>query len=402
MTSKADKKDRPGASDLPAIMAGVIATLISYAGPLVIIFQASEGLPAATVASWIWAISIGSGVLGIFLSLRSRVPVVIAWSAPGSALLIPILGVTNFSLAVGAYILANAIILLIGLTGMFDRVLRYLPGSVTAAMLAGILFRFVLELAGALPEAPLLVLSMIAVFAAVRALDPRYAVVAVLGTGCAVAALGGMFTGSVPQIALVTPVLTIPSFELQALVSISVPLAVVALTGQFLPGFAVLEAAGYREPSPRSILSWCSGASMLLAPFGCHGLNLAALTAAICTGPEAHADPSRRWIAGVSGGVAYVLLGSFAGTVVGLFALLPSALVAALAGLALFPITTSSLANALRPDGSQDAALLTFALSVSGITILGLGSAFLGLVAGIAVHALRLVLARRPTAPSPS
>jgi len=402
MEAGPNQQDRSIASDLPAIMAGIVATLISYAGPLVIIFQASDGLPTATVASWIWAISIGSGVLGIFLSLRFRVPVVIAWSAPGSALLIPILGVTDFSLAVGAYILANAIILVIGLTGMFDRVLRYLPGSVTAAMLAGILFRFVLELAGVLPEAPVLVLSMIVVFVAVRALDPRYAVVAVLATGCAVAALSGMLAGTVPQVALVTPVFTMPTFELQALISISIPLAVVALTGQFLPGFAVLEAAGYHEPAPRSVLSWCSGASILLAPFGCHGLNLAALTAAICTGPEAHADPSRRWIAGISGGVAYIVLGSFAGTVVALFALLPAPLVAALAGLALFPITASSLANALRPDGSQDAALLTFAVSVSGITILGLGSAFLGLVAGIAVHAIKVALTRKSKTESKS
>lgn len=388
---KADGGVAP-ASDLPAVMAGLIATLISYAGPLVIIFQASEGLSSALVASWIWAISIGSGVLGILLSLRSRVPVVIAWSAPGSALLIPILGITDFAVAVGAYIVANALILAIGLTGMFDRVLRYLPGSVTAAMLAGILFRFVLDLAGTLPQEPLLVLSMIAVFVAVRARDPRYAVVAVLFVGCILTAFGGMFEGSMPGIELVAPVLTVPEFELQAVASISIPLAVVALTGQFLPGFAVLEAAGYREPAPRSVLSWCAAGSIALAPFGCHGLNLAALTAAICTGPEAHADPSRRWIAGVSGGVAYLLLGSFAGTVVALFALLPPALVAALAGLALFPITAASLANALRPDGSQDAALLTFGISVSGITVFGLGSAFLGLAAGIMVHGLRTVV----------
>ncbi|WP_448537940.1 benzoate/H(+) symporter BenE family transporter [Sphingobium yanoikuyae] len=381
---------------IPAIIAGIIATTISYAGPLVIIFQAAQGLEPALVASWIWAISIGSGLLGILLSWRWRVPIVIAWSAPGSALLVTMLPQTDFATAIGAYIVGNLAVLLVGLSGAFDRLMQRLPAAITAAMLAGILFRFVIDMIGAVPSAPLMLIAMIAAFFAGRVLAPRYAVVAVLVTGVAITALSGGLSGSIGTPHFTMPVWTTPRFDWAATASIAVPLAVVALTGQFLPGIAVLRAAGYDQPAARPIVSTSAIASIALAPFGCHGLNLAAFTAAICLGPDAHPDPARRYMAGIAGGVTYLVFGAFAATVLALFATLPKTLIAALAGLALFPVVANSLSTALRAERGRDAALVTFAVSASGMTLAGLGSAFWGLIFGLAVHLLQSLVAKRP------
>ncbi|WP_313333889.1 benzoate/H(+) symporter BenE family transporter [Sphingobium yanoikuyae] len=381
---------------IPAIIAGIIATTISYAGPLVIIFQAAQGLEPALVASWIWAISIGSGLLGIALSWRWRVPIVIAWSAPGSALLVTMLPQTDFATAIGAYIVANLAVLLVGLSGTFDRLMQRLPAAITAAMLAGILFRFVIDMIGAVPSAPMMLIAMIAAFFAGRVLAPRYAVVSVLVTGVAITALSGGLSGSIGMPHLTMPVWTTPRFDWAATASIAVPLAVVALTGQFLPGIAILRAAGYDQPAARPIVSTSAIASIALAPFGCHGLNLAAFTAAICLGPDAHPDPARRYMAGIAGGVTYLVFGAFAATVLALFATLPKTLIAALAGLALFPVVANSLSTALRAERGRDAALVTFAVSASGMTLAGLGSAFWGLIFGLAVHLLQSLIAKRP------
>lgn len=376
-----------------AVLAGVLATVISFAGPLVIIFQAAATLGPARTESWIWAIAIGSGVLGVVLSLRYRVPVVIAWSAPGSALLVTLLPGVDFGVAIGAYIAANLIVLCVGISGAFDLVVSRLPPAITAAMLAGILFRFVVGMANAIGTAPMLALAMIAVFFVVRLWSPRYALVAVVVCGVAVAAGSGLIsTAGWPALSLTTPVWTTPRFEWKAVASIAVPLAVVALSGQFLPGFAVLRTAGYDRPASRPVIVSSALTSIVLAPFGCHGLNLAALTAAICLGPEANEDPAKRYVAGVSGGIAYLVLGSFAGAVVAAFALLPPALIAVLAGLALFPVVGTSLAQAMEPTGSRDAALVTFGVTASGLTIFGLGAAFWGLLLGLAIHALPRLL----------
>lgn len=381
---------------VPAIIAGIIATTISYAGPLVIIFQAAQGLEPALVASWIWAISIGSGLLGVMLSWRWRVPIVIAWSAPGSALLVTMLPQTDFATAIGAYIVANLAVLLIGLSGAFDRLMHRLPAAITAAMLAGILFRFVIDMISAMPSAPLMLIAMMAAFFAGRVLAPRYAVIAVLVTGVVITALAGGLSEPIGTPHLTMPVWTTPRFGWAATASIAVPLAVVALTGQFLPGIAVLRAAGYDHPAARPIVSMSAIASIALAPFGCHGLNLAAFTAAICLGPDAHPDPARRYMAGIAGGVTYLVFGAFAATVLALFATLPKTLIAALAGLALFPVVASSLSTALRAEQGRDAALVTFAVSASGMTLAGLGSAFWGLIFGLAIHLLQSAIAKRP------
>ncbi|MCE1117902.1 MULTISPECIES: benzoate/H(+) symporter BenE family transporter [Pseudomonas] len=380
---------------LSAVVAGCIATLISYAGPLVIIFHAAEaaGLSHGQLSSWVWAVSMGSALLGGLLSLRYRVPVVIAWSIPGSALLVSALPHIGLEQAIGAYLVANTVLLLIGISGAFDRLIARLPGSIAAGMQAGILFSFGIEVFRALPVQPVLVLAMFVAYVLMRRVQPRYAVATVLAVGALVTVASGEFRGSELVLALATPQWTTPQFSLAATFSLALPLVLVALTGQFMPGMAVLRNAGYRtEASP--LISASALGGLLLAPFGCHGLNLAAVTASLCTGREAHEDPRRRYVAAVAGSALYLLLGIAGATLMSLFAAFPAALIAALAGLALYGAISEALARSLAEPGERDAGLFTFLVTASGVTFLGLSAAFWGLLFGLLAHAL--VHLRRP------
>ena len=380
---------------LSAAVAGFIATVISYAGPLVIIFQAADAahLSRELLSSWVWAISIGSALLGIGLSLRYRVPIIIAWSAPGSALLVALLPGISMNEAVGAYLLSSLIIFLVGISGAFDRVISKLPGAIAAAMLAGILLRFGTGLFVSLQGQPGLVLAMFVTYLVCKRLLPRYAVMAVLVVGCAIAMLTGQLHREALVIGLATPVWVTPQFSLSATLNVALPLVMVALTGQFVPGMAVLRASGYATPASPIIACSALGTA-LLAPFGCHGLNLAAITAAICTGREAHEDPGKRYVAGVVGGLCYLVLGIFGATLVSLFAAFPKELIAALAGLALFAASAGALANAMAVPHDREAALVTFLTTASGMSLFGLSAAFWGLIFGMAAHLLSG--ARRP------
>lgn len=384
---------------LSAIVAGLIATMISYAGPLVIIFHAAEaaGLSHGLLSSWVWAVSLGSAVLGAALSLRYRVPVVIAWSIPGSALLVIALPQLGLEQAVGAYLLANLILLLIGLSGAFDRLIARLPGSIAAGMQAGILFSFGVEVFRALPLQPLLVSAMFVTYVLMRRLRPRYAVAAVLLVGALVTVGSGQFRGEALVLELASPQFIVPHFSLAALFSLALPLVLVALTGQFMPGMVVLRSAGYPTPvSPLISASALGGA--LLAPFGCHGLNLAAVTASLCTGREAHEDPRRRYIAALSGSLLYLLLGIAGATLMSLFAAFPAALIAALAGLALYGAISEALTRSLVEPTERDAGLFTFLVTASGVSFLGLSAAFWGLLFGLAAHGLLRLRAPQPRA----
>ncbi len=383
---------------LSAVVAGFIATVISYAGPLVIIFQAAQagGLPHEVMSSWVWTISIGSGVLGILLSLRYKVPIIIAWSAPGSALLVTMLPDISMNQAVGAYLVSNLIILLVGLSGAFDKVISRLPAAISAAMLAGILFRFGTDLFVSVKDQPWLVLAMFATYLLFKRAMPRYAVMAVLVVGVAIAVGTGELRSEALVLGLAKPVWITPEFSWQVILGVAFPLVMVALTGQFVPGMVVLRNDGYQTPASPLISSSALG-TLLLAPFGCHGLNLAAITAAICTGKESHEDPGKRYIAGVSGGVFYLLLGIFGATLVSVFTAFPSALIAALAGLALLSAIGAALSSAMSVPADREAALITFLVTASGMSFLGLSAAFWGLIFGIAAHLL-LTLRSSPAA----
>lgn len=372
---------------LSAVIAGLIAVIISYAGPLIIVFQAAREahLPSDQVSSWIWAISIGSGLTGLLLSWRLKVPVITAWSTPGAALLVSMLPTVSLPQAIGAYIVASLIIAVVGLSGAFDKLMSRLPKAIAAAMLAGILFRFGAELFTSVTLQPALVLAMIAAYLLGKRFSPRYAILAVLLVGCAVAAGLGNFNGGSITLALAKPIFTTPEWSWHAIINIGLPLALVTLTGQYVPGMAVMRSAGYTTPA-RSIVSWTAITSALLAPFGSHGINLAAITAAICTGREAHEDKDKRYIAGIACGLFYILMGIFGATLASVFAALPKELIAALAGLALFGAISAGLSGAMADEKQREAALITFLVTASGMSFLGLAAAFWGLIFGLVAH----------------
>ncbi|WBS05149.1 benzoate/H(+) symporter BenE family transporter [Pseudoduganella sp. SL102] len=373
---------------LPAIVAGFLAVLVSFAGPLAIFYQAAQAaqVDAATFASWVWGISIGAGVTGIFLSLRYRVPVITAWSAPGTALLITLFPALSVAEAIGAYITAAAILLLLGLTGSVDRIMRHIPHGVAAGMMAGILLPFGLSAFRSVGSLPVVAIGMIAAYLLCRRMLPRYTVVAVLAVGVALALAAGRADFSHVGLALVVPVLVAPEWSLGGTFSLALPLVLVTLTGQYLPGMALLKTSGYDLPA-RPVMVANSVVSLLVAATGGITIAIAAITAAMCTGPDAHEDPRKRYIAGVANGVFYLLAGLCAGSIVTLFAALPKELVATVAGLALLgPIAAN--AGAMMAARDRDAGLVTFVATASGMTFLGLGAAFWGIAIGIAAHLL--------------
>lgn len=375
-------------------VAAVVAILAGYSGSVVIILQAAQAahLPPELVSSWIWAVSFGCGVTGIALSLVHRVPVSVAWSTPGAALLVVSLPGMPFGEAIGAFVLASGAIVVLSLTGLFDRVMRHVPSAIAAAMLAGILFRFGAGVFVSLGGQPLLVGLMLAVYLLARRLVPRFAISLVLLTGVVTAAVRGQTDFGAVHLAFAVPVFTMPEFTLPAAINVAFPLALVAITGQYLPGLAVLRGAGYHV-QPRRIVGPISIASLLLAPFGCHGITTAAITAALIAGPDAHEDPRKRWIAGVIMGVLYLVIALFGATLSAVFAALPKELIAAIAGLALLGAILGGLGNALAEPRQRDAAIITFLCTASGMTLFGLGAPFWGLVLGLAAQ---FILTRTP------
>ncbi|MFZ6750918.1 benzoate/H(+) symporter BenE family transporter [Undibacterium sp. Ren11W] len=384
----------------PAVLAGFIAVLISYAGPMLLILQAGQAakLSQVQMASWVWAISIGAGVCSVWLSWRHKIPVICAWNTPGAALLVGALATVPYNQAIGAYLFAAAAMWLVGVSGVFERLMAVIPKSLCAAMLAGILFKFGVEVfAGArstVVGAPLLVAAMFVGYLFFKRSSARYAIVLTLLLGIALwLGLGWGDTASalnsangannkLMHFSLTQPVWTTPDFSLSAIISIGLPLALLCLTGQQVPGVAVLRAANYVAPVSK-LVSSTGLASLITAPFGSHGVNLAAITAAICTGPEAHHQPEKRWLAGVACGVFYLLIGSFAGSLTDSFMHLPPALIASVAGLALLGAIQNGLVNAMSVASEREAALLTFIVTASNVTLLGLGSACWGIGIGL-------------------
>ncbi|MBU6489114.1 MAG: benzoate/H(+) symporter BenE family transporter [Burkholderiales bacterium] len=371
-------------TSLHAIVAGFVAMITGYTSSLVLVFQAGRAaqLSDAQVSSWIWALSIGMAFSTIFLSLRFRTPVVVAYSTPGAALLIAALPHVPYADAIGAFIVCAVLITAVGLTGWFDALMRRVPAGIASALLAGILFEIGIEIFQAVQYQTTLVLTMFFVYLSVKRLAPRYAIVTTLVVGTAVAGALGLIDFSRFHVAVARPVFTMPHFSLSAAISLGVPLFVVAMASQNMPGLAVLRADGYTTPSA-PLISTTGIASLLLAPFGSHGITLAAITAAICTGPEAHEDRTKRYTAALWCGLFYLVAGIFGATIASLFAALPKALVVSVAALALFGSIMSGLTNAMSNVREREAALVTFMVTASGLTLLSIGSAFWGLVAGV-------------------
>lgn len=366
------------------VVAGFVAVLVGYTSSVAIIFQATVALGAtpAQTASWLWALGLGMGLTSLGLSLWTRQPVLTAWSTPGAALLASTAGV-EMPEAIGAFIVCGLLITLAGASGVFEKLMDRIPVAIASALLAGVLARFGLDAVGSVKTAPGLVLAMTAAFLIGRRWWPRYAVPGVLLAGVGVALLQGRlsFAGVDTSQLLAQPVWTMPQFTWHAAIGVALPLFIVTMASQNLPGVAAQRASGYQTPVSASI-AVTGAATTLLAPFGGYAFNLAAITAAICMGREAHEDPARRYTASIAAGVFYVLLGLAGGAVAVLLSAFPRELVAAIAGLALLGTIAGALATALKDEGHRDAAILTFLVCLSGVSAFGIGAAFWGVVAG--------------------
>ncbi|MES5611913.1 benzoate/H(+) symporter BenE [Acinetobacter baumannii] len=372
---------------ISATVAGFLAVLISYSGPLIIFFQAAQRAHVSTdmMVSWIWGISIGAAVSGINLSIKYKTPVITAWSAPGTALLVTLFPNISLNEAVAAYITSAIVIFLIGITGYFDKLLKWIPQDVAAGMMAGILFQFGISLFTASDSMPLIVFSMLIVFLIAKRLMPRYTMIWVLAAGVLLSLILGKMNPVDVSFSLAIPQWISPEWTWNSTLNLAVPLILVSLTGQFLPGMAIMKLSGYNTPA-KPIITATSIASLAVACVGGITIVLASITAALCMGKDAHELKEKRYIAGIANGIFYILGGLFAGSIVMLFSLLPKELVAALAGLALLGAIATNISVAMKNDGQRDAALITFLASASGMHFLGLSSVFWGICIGVIAH----------------
>ncbi|HEO1838962.1 TPA: benzoate/H(+) symporter BenE [Acinetobacter baumannii] len=372
---------------ISATVAGFLAVLISYSGPLIIFFQAAQRAHVSTdmMVSWIWGISIGAAVSGIYLSIKYKTPVITAWSAPGTALLVTLFPNISLNEAVAAYITSAIVIFLIGITGYFDKLLKWIPQDVAAGMMAGILFQFGISLFTASDSMPLIVFSMLIVFLIAKRLMPRYTMIWVLAAGVLLSLILGKMNPVDVSFSLAIPQWISPEWTWNSTLNLAVPIILVSLTGQFLPGMAIMKLSGYDTPA-KPIITVTSIASLAVACVGGITIVLASITAALCMGKDAHELKEKRYIAGIANGIFYILGGLFAGSIVMLFSLLPKELVAALAGLALLGAIATNISVAMKNDGQRDAALITFLASASGMHFLGLSSVFWGICIGVIAH----------------
>ena len=370
---------------LSAASAGFVAVLVGFTSSVAIVFQAATSLGAtpAQVSSWMWALGLGMGLCTLLPSLWLRQPVMVAWSTPGAAVLATagIAGGFGMAEATGAFIVCAALITLFGVTGWFEKLLSRIPMPIASALLAGVLTRFGLDAFVALKSAFTLVLLMLAAYLIGRRLWPRYAVPGVLVAGVVFAAVNGQLHLGGVHWGLTVPVFTAPEFSWRATVSLALPLFVVTMASQNLPGVAAIRAAHYDMPISK-IVTLTGVATLVLAPFGAFALNLSAITAAICMGREAHPDPDKRYMAAASCGLIYCVIGLFGAAVTGVLTAFPRELVVAIAGLALLGSIGGGLALALKEETHREAALITFLVTLSGVSLAGIGSAFWGVVAG--------------------
>lgn len=380
--------------NLATFTAGFVAVLVGFTSSVAIVFQAAQAFDAtpAEISSWMWALGIGMGICSALPSLWLKKPVMVAWSTPGAAVLATagVAGGFTMAEAVAAFIASAALVTLFGVTGWFEKLMSRIPVAIASALLAGVLARFGMQAFAAAETALPLVLLMLAVYLLGKRLLPRYAVVLTLAGGIAWVMARGELAWSAVHFSLAAPVFVMPHFTFAAIVSLAIPLFVVTMASQNLPGVAAIRAAGYGPGSAgggipvSKVITLTGVVTLLLAPFGAFALNLSAITAAICMGEEAHEDPAKRYTAAVSCGLIYIVIGIFGAAITGLLTAFPKELVAAIAGLALLGTIGNGLAAAVRDEAHREAALITFLVTLSGVAIAGIGSAFWGVAAGAA------------------
>ena len=380
-------KSFPHDLSFSAAFSGLLIVVVSCTGPVAILLTAAKAghFTEVQTGSWLWSSWICSGLLGLFLSLWLRIPMIGAWSTPTTALLVVGLATHSLPEAVGAYFIASLLIMVVGITGIFDRILTAVPHPVIMAMLAGVLFEFGVGIFRELPSAPVIVVSMVAGFFFARRMKWRAPVITSFAIGFPLALLMGRIATPHITFALARPVWVNPHFSVSALVTLAIPIVLLTLTSQYAPGMAVLKSYGYEAPTNKAIVTG-GFLSFITAGFLNSGVNSAAITAAIGVGDHAEPDKNRRYTAGVVCGIAYIFVGLFGTTMLQLFAVLPVALLAALGGLGILPAISSSATEAFKDPDYREAAMVTVLVTVSGIHPWGLGSPFWGLIAGVVTH----------------
>ncbi|MEG3113229.1 MULTISPECIES: benzoate/H(+) symporter BenE family transporter [unclassified Pantoea] len=374
---------------LPMVVSGFVAVLVGYSSTGAIIYQVAQAAGASPmqIGGWLSMIGIAMGIASLGLSLLYRMPILAAWSTPGAALLASSFHGISINDAVGVFVFANVLIVLCGVTGLFARLMNYIPQSLASAMLAGILLRFGLQTFADLHTDFTLCGSMCLAWLLARRWLARYAILVTLMVGVAVAMAQGAIHFPSHSPGFVLPDAVMPHFTLTTLIGIGLPYFLVTMASQNAPGIATLQAHGYTPPVS-ALMSWTGLIALIMSPFGGFSVCVAAITAAICMGEEVDPNPRRRWLASAIAGLFYLLAG-FSGALIGvLFSALPAVLIQALAGLALLATLGGSLQRALEHSSERDSALITFLITASGVSLLGIGAAFWGLVGGVAAHLL--------------
>jgi benzoate membrane transport protein len=368
---------------ISTVFAGAVTVMVGFTSSVAVVFHAAQsaGANAEQMASWIWALGLGMGITCVALSWRYKQPVVTAWSTPGAAMLITAASGMPMAEVVGAFVVSSLLVMAVGFSGVFERFMHRIPLPLAAGMLAGVLLRLGLDVFVTMSQQWPLPLLMTVVYLLARRWQPRYAVVLSLLAGTAMAAWQGDVHWQSIDWQWAQPVWVTPSFSVAALIGMALPLFIITMAAQNIPGVAAMKAHGYAPPlSP--VMGWIGVVNVLLAPFGAFALNLAAITASICSSEEAHADKAKRYTAAMSAGMFYILMGLAGASVVSLFAALPKALVMVIAGLALFGTIANALANSLQDISTREPALIAFLVTASGFSLWGIGAAFWGLVAG--------------------
>lgn len=377
---------------ISAVIAGFVAVLVGFTSSAALIFQAAENLSAtpAQTASWLWALGVGMAVPSLVLSWVYRIPILIAWSTPGAAVIASAAAAGHLTLsqAVGSFLACAAMITVAGFSGGFEKVMSRLPMPLASALLAGVLSKFALDAITAVPGNPALILPMAGAYVLGRNFWPRWNVPTILVLGILIAVLQGKFNAAAVPLEFTRPVWVSPEFTLSTFIGVAVPLFIVTMASQNLPGVAVFRANGY-EPPISKIIGWSGIANLMMAPFGGYTLNLAAITAAFCMGPEAHPDPKKRYVAAMSAGFFYGVVGLFGATIVGLFTAFPRELILAVAGFALMGTIAAGITSATSDERYREASVVGYLVVLSGISMGGIGSAFWGIVAGAVMLMVR-------------
>lgn len=371
---------------IPAIFAGFITFLVGISVSAVLVIQAAQILGATSeqISSWFWALGLGIGISGLFLSWKFKYPVATSWSTAGLALIIATGSGYTLYEAIGAFFICGLLTAILGFSGVFKKALSYIPQSLTSAMLAGVLLKFGIALFASLQTNWGFIVSILAIYILSKRIWPRYSIVLTVIGGITVCPLFMEFHTPVIQWSLAQPVWMAPEFSWSAILGLAFPLFVINMASQYLPGIAMIQSYGYK-PHINQLIGWTGLSQTLLAPFGCYSVNIAAISAAISLDDQVHPDPAKRYIAGISCGFFYILVGLFAATLTSLLMSFPQVFITALAGIALFGTIGHNIALAFHEIEEREAALMTFLFSASGVQFLGIGSAFWGLIFGIIV-----------------